>query len=82
MKRGRYNHSFIPYKDGDAYRDWQYWEAMTPKARRGKWREWCYPSPGKSCSTGEGFLTQAVDIDRGMQLLPKPCLSGVGHHIP
>lgn len=38
--------------------------------------------PGKSCSRREGALTGAVDIGRGMQLLPKPCLGGDGCSIP
>lgn len=69
-------------KDGDAPRDWQYWEGMTPQGQKGQVEGMVPSGPGKSCGMGEGSLTGAVDMDTGMQLLPKPYWGGEGHCIP
>lgn len=60
-------------KNGDALRDWQELEAITPQGQKGQVEGMVPSRPGQSCSMGDGSLTGAVDRHRGMQLLPKPC---------
>lgn len=59
-------------KNGDALRDRQELEAITPQGQKGPVEGMVPSRPGKRCSMGDGSLTGAVDRDRGMQLLPKP----------
>lgn len=51
-------------KNGDALRDWQELEAITPQGQQGQVEGMVPSRPGRSCSMGDGSLTGAVDRQR------------------